>query len=323
MNFPHNFSLKTVLTALIAALLTALALSACAPSASTADNSGASSTPESTGARADEPGRVVVLDGRRDLDIALSLGLNVVGFPVESEASASDLDSPLKKLTDASKSAGAKELFDRGNVNLEAIAAARPSTIIGRDKVAAPILAQLEKIAPVVQVGSVDTGVKWQDDLAKVAAATGTEEKAAQLAAAYEQRIADLKEKYADALGRETLTQFSYNAEDLTANKNRLPVQVMTDLGATLADNVAAAGADSLKYSHEETSDALSNATLALVSISTPDELALAKADPLLARSPLFALDRWVRTDKFTNDGGPSTAMFVTDLVAQLLDKAA
>lgn len=90
---------------------------------------------------------VVVLEGRRDADIALA-------------------------------AAGARELFTRNSIDLEAVAAATPDLILGRDEDVEEIRAELTRIGPVLPLGSTSSGVPWQDDLRLVAAATGTEDRA-------------------------------------------------------------------------------------------------------------------------------------------------
>ncbi|MBX4421518.1 ABC transporter substrate-binding protein, partial [Mycobacterium tuberculosis] len=72
---------------------------------------------------------VVVLEGRRDLDIVLSLGLPLTGFPYEEEG-ALDLESPVSDELEAAKKDGAKELFLDDEINLEAIIGAAPDLIV-------------------------------------------------------------------------------------------------------------------------------------------------------------------------------------------------
>lgn len=99
---------------------------------------------------------MAVLEGRRDLDIVLSLGLPLTGMPYE-EAGSLDLESPLADELAEAKESGAEELFLADEINVESIAAAKPDLIISRVDDVEPIQDKLEAIAPVLAIGDQST----------------------------------------------------------------------------------------------------------------------------------------------------------------------
>lgn len=154
---------------------------------------------------------VVVLEGRRDLDIVLSLGLPLTGYPYEEKGSL-DLTSPTADALETAQQNGAKELFLADEINLEAIIGADPDLIVSRAEDVEPIRAELEAIAPVIAIGDQSTST-WQDDLELVAAATGTEDRAQTLIDEYSTRVSALKDQYGPALRENTFVPSATTAK--------------------------------------------------------------------------------------------------------------
>lgn len=263
---------------------------------------------------------VVVLEGRRDLDIALALGLPVVGYPYEGPDSGLDLPGPLTEQLEAS---GAKELFLADEVDVEAIAEVAPSLIIGRLEDVESVRDELEAIAPVLPVSTFDDGVTWQDDLTAIAAATGTEDRAVELIAAYDARVAELATTYATQIAETPAVSFGYDLEGTEVESGRLQNLVLGDLGALPSEaldeaRTTADPGEGLGYSPEQTLQAYDDAAAVLVVADTVDEWAAAQDDPLFNQLPAVEAGAVVRTDKMTHEGGPLTAMHVLDLLEEL-----
>ncbi|MDO9378376.1 MAG: ABC transporter substrate-binding protein [Nocardioidaceae bacterium] len=264
--------------------------------------------------------RVVVVEGRRDLDVALALDLPVVGFPVEEDVERFDLEAPLAAATQEARDAGAEELFLRGEIDLEAVAAAEPDLILGRAEDVEPVADQLAAIAPTIPLGSVADGGAWQDDLRLVAEATGREERADEIVAAYDARVADLRTTLAGRIDSVRVLPVDWSEEGTGVITTRLQSSVLRDLGARFASSMATAeeaGGEQL-FSPEQTDVAAQDADALLMVVDTPDEVAAAEADPLWARLPAVRAGRVVRTDKFTHEGASLTAMHVLDLAERL-----
>lgn len=262
------------------------------------------------------PEKVVVLEGRRDLDIALALDLPVTGVPA-MEPGEMDLPAPIP----AELTAAADELFLRGQVNLEAIAAADPDVIISRFSDVEPIRAELTAIAPVLAIGDQDTST-WQQDLRLVAEATGRGDRANKLIGDYTKRVADLKKKYDAVLAANTFAPMNYDLEsDSTDTRaQRLLSTVMSDVGM----KPSAAWKKSLdgtkaQYGPERMKTGFGDADGLVVLVSEPKAWASVQAKPLYRQLPAVANGHVVRSDRRTHEGGPLTADHALDVVEQLL----
>lgn len=260
---------------------------------------------------------VIVLEGRRDLDIVLSLGLPLVGYPYE-EAGTLDLEAPVAEALAEVK--GAEPLFLADEINLEAIAEAAPTLIVSRVDDVEPILDELKAIAPVLAIGDQSTST-WQEDLFLVAEATGTEDRAAELVAEYDERIAEVSEEYSDVLESETFAPINMNTDGSDTRPNRLLSTVLRDLGASpsSAFSEAIEVGDGIEYSPEQLVSAWGDATaiVALVNdVAFWDEL---DGDSLWTQLPAVADGHVVRSDKQTHEGAALTALHSIDVVESLL----
>lgn len=261
---------------------------------------------------------VVILEGRRDLDIALALELPVVGYPYE-EAGSLELDSPLVAQLEQAKLNGAEEIFSADDISLEAIAAADPDLIISRLSDVEPIQEQLETIAPVLPIGEQDTST-WQQDLRLVAQATGAEERAEELIADYDSRINALSTQYADILANNTFAPLSFNGESFETRPNRLLSVVLRDLGANPSQAFdAAINGDATKYSPEQVLTGFGDADGLIMLVNSPQTWQELQDNQLYQQLPAIAEGHFVRSDKQTHEGGPLTALHALDVVEQLL----
>jgi iron complex transport system substrate-binding protein len=250
---------------------------------------------------------VVATEGRRDLDIALSLGLPLVGFPRDGETpdAVPRFDAELS----AAEDAGAQQLFLRNEINIEAVAAQEPDLILGRDEDLAE-LPELSDIAPVIALGSVASDVAWQDDLTRVAEATGTQAQAEEVLARYRARLEEVRTTHADALGARVLMAATADDGGLSLSGSRLAVRVLADLGATFSPAMAAVVPDGeADYSLENIGDALADADLVVLVANGPEV-------PVQLQTP------HVLVDKYVNEGGPLTAISFLDTLDELYAQA-
>ena len=262
---------------------------------------------------------VVVIEGRRDLDIVLSLGLPLVGYPYEGEETGRDLEAPLESLTEEAAANGAVDLFLDDEINVEAIAEAAPALIIGRYSDVEPILDELNAIAPTIAIGDQSTST-WQEDLTLIGQATGTEDKAAELIAAYDARAREIATTYADVIAANTVVPFSYDEEGSAVRAGRLMSVALLDVGAQPSEAFTAAigNEDGADFSLEQTYAAYADADAAIALINTADSWAMAEADPLVQQLPAFLADHVVRSDRATHEGAAVTAMACLDVIEQL-----
>lgn len=262
---------------------------------------------------------VVVIEGRRDLDIVLSLGLPLVGYPYEQEGSL-DLEAPTADALEQAKADGAEELFLADEINLEAIAEAAPSLIISRVDDVEPILDELEAIAPVLAVGEQSTST-WQDDLLLVGEATGTTDQAKELITQYETRVDEITTAYADVIASTTLAPVGIDAEGSQVRPNRLLSTVMRDLGVlpstAFAESIEIN--DGIDYGPEQLLSAFGDADGIVALVNDPAEWEAIQADPLFAQLPAVAEGHVVRSDKQTHEGAALTAMHSLDVIEELL----
>lgn len=262
---------------------------------------------------------VVVIEGRRDLDIALALDLPVVGFPVEGEG-ALDLESPLAEARAAAVAEhGAQGLFLADEISIEAIAEADPSVIISRSDDVEPILAQLSAIAPVIAIGEQDTST-WQEDLRLVAETTGTSARADELVTAYDDRVVEISSTYADVIAAHPVVPLGSDSSGSQVRPNRLLSTVLQDVGAQPSEAFAEAieTGDGVEHSPELLVDAYDDAGGIIALVNGADEWSATQASPLWSALPAVAAGHVVRSDKSTHEGGPLTAMHSLDVVEEL-----
>lgn len=172
---------------------------------------------------------VVVIEGRRDLETALALGLPIVGAPAASpeQPFPSHLEDRL---------AGVDPLFARGELNLEAVAAATPDLILSRESNAADVYAELSAIAPVLPV---QPDGPWRDDLRFAADALQAGVRADELIAEHQDRQAEVAAAHADALTRKiAVVQYEVGGLLFWSSPDGflLQAQVLDEMGGTFVD---------------------------------------------------------------------------------------
>lgn len=297
-------------------------------SCSSAEEQGEEPTSEASGRTVDtvlgevtvpeEIDSVVVLEGRRDLDIVLSLGLPLKGYPYEEEGSL-DLESPVGGELEKARQNGAEELFLADEINVESIVAAEPDLIVSRVDDVEPIREELEAIAPVLAIGEQDTS-SWQDDLRLVAEATGKEARAEELITGYEDGVSELSEKYADVLADNTFVPLSYNGESVETRPNRLLSRTLRDVGAKPSEAFQAAiDGEEVEYSLEQTLEGFGDADGIVALVNSPETWAQLQSDGLYNQLPAVENGHVIRSDKQTHEGAALTAMHTLKVIEQLL----
>ncbi|MFC8178210.1 ABC transporter substrate-binding protein [Rhodococcus sp. NPDC057297] len=259
---------------------------------------------------------VVVIDGRRDLDIAIAFDLPVIGMPVETEAPPEipgPLTEPMKSLRDA----GVPELFPRNVIDVESIARVDPDLIIGRNEVIEEIYDQLSAVAPVLPVGSNGTGITWQQDVEAVGEALNMQDRAAEIVDEYDARVEQIKTDHADAIANtEVLPITTSDGSGISIGRERVSAAALIDIGANFSSAWDRATPE-LDLGPENLSE-ISDAQALVAAITSEEELRALNSNPLWTGLPAVQSNRVVRTDKFTNDGGPITALWSLDLAEQL-----
>ncbi|CAN5530083.1 ABC transporter substrate-binding protein [soil metagenome] len=262
---------------------------------------------------------VVVLEGRRDLDIALALGLPLKGFPFEGPETGVELPLPIGDELALAREAGAEQLFLADEIDVEAIAQAQPDLIIGRISDIEPIVDELTQIAPVLPVGTHDDGVSWQDDLRLVAQATDTEARADEVIAAFDERVAQVRSAHSAAIAATPVAPIGYDMEGTEVEGTRLQSVLLQELQAV--PSVAfgeAIKTGAVEFGPEQTLEAWRDAGALLVMADTQEEWDAAQKDPLFTQLPAVQAGAMVRSDKMTHEGGPITATHVLDLIDEM-----
>lgn len=259
-----------------------------------------------------EPQRVVGLEGRRDLETALALGLRPVGIGSNAlyggTTPAPWLDLPLDGIT----------VIQQTEPSLEEIAALRPDLVLTRDSNIAELRDELAAIAPLLPVGSGtdadDTGDDWRADLERVAGWLGREDRLAGTLAAHDARREEIAARHADRIASAVVAVVQYSAEEGNLETSR------TDGFYLQAQALGALGGRHLPFLEElertdytatfstEQMGELAPADAILMIANTADERAALAAQPLWQRLPAVAAGRVVLTDSRANYGSVHAA---------------
>lgn len=262
---------------------------------------------------------VVVLEGRRDLDIVLSLGLPLTGYP-DQERDSRDLESPLNNELEQAKAAGAEPIFLDDEINIEAIVAKAPDLIITRDEETEGILDKLQQIAPVLIIGDQDSS-SWQDDLRLVAQATGTEDKAKQIIDNYEASVAALTKKYNELGGKHIFAPIGYDSEKVEIRGGRLLSTVLQDVGVTPSQAFQQAIDNSeATFSPEELLSAGEDATALVMLVNDAADWEALQNNHLYQMLPAVQAGQVVRSDRQTHEGAGLTALHCLKVLDELLE---
>ncbi|WP_329181918.1 ABC transporter substrate-binding protein [Streptomyces sp. NBC_01477] len=183
-------------TATATAAVAALALTGCGTTHSTADAdpaaASATTTPgpitltDATGTKVslDGPATKVVGTEWNVVEDLVTLGVDPVGVADVKGYKAWDTAAPLKNAP--------KDIGTRGEPSMDTIAALDPDLIIATTDLSASAVAQLRKVAPVLEVRSADAADQiglMTGNLDLIAAATGTAPKAAAVKKAFDAKI--------------------------------------------------------------------------------------------------------------------------------------
>ncbi|MEC3995447.1 iron-siderophore ABC transporter substrate-binding protein [Actinacidiphila sp. DG2A-62] len=124
----------------------------------------------------------------------VTLGVDPVGVADVKGYTAWDTAAPLRS--------SAKDIGTRGEPSMDTVAALAPDLVVATTDLSASAVAQLRKIAPVVEVRSADAADQiglMTTDLDLIAKATGTERKAAAVKQAFDAKLASGRKALADA----------------------------------------------------------------------------------------------------------------------------
>lgn len=158
-------------------------------------------------------------------------------------------------------------------------------------------------------VGSTGTGVSWQQDEARA------------IIDEYTTRVDELTTQYADAIADTAVLPINTSEEGwISIGRDRVTSIALEDVGARFGSAWTAATPE-IEYGPENVT-AASDAVAMIAAISSEQDLQAMNANPLWTGLPAMRSDRIVRTDKFTNDGGPLTALWTLGLVEKLYDRS-
>ncbi|MBS7586319.1 iron-siderophore ABC transporter substrate-binding protein [Ancylobacter defluvii] len=235
------------------------------------------------------PARIVVLDPAFSLGMGLELDLPLVGAPL---AVMSD-----KALREEALRRGVTDLGSFLEPSVERIVALKPDLIIGGAMADAawPMLSQL---APTVLIGA----DSWKEYLARMAQATGRDEKAKQLLAAYEARVAALRPRLpARTVSVVRITPWEFQVY-LDSPRAYGPFAVLRDLGVRRSDYETASGSETLKRADWEALAGLDGSVLLYIvggvnNSATSGRHEEVLANPLWQMLPAVAAGRVHRLD--------------------------
>lgn len=181
-----------------------------------------------------DPARIVVVDSTFSLGMGLELGLPIVGAPLRLMSD--------RNLRDEAVRRGVDDLGSFLEPSIERLVALKPDLIIGASMVdsAYPLLSQL---APTLMISAAN----WKSYMSQLAQATGRDQKAAELLAAYDARVAALKLRLPDqrvSVVRITPWDFQVYLEGPDAYG---PFLVLRDVGVRRTDYETAQGNATLK----------------------------------------------------------------------------
>jgi iron complex transport system substrate-binding protein len=267
-----------------------------------------------------EPERVVVLEGRRDLETVLAVGLEPIA--IGSNGLDEDGQVPAFLGWEPPDEVVVLENFD---VNVEQVVALRPDLIVSRDSNISDAVEQLIELAPLVPVASGDDG-SWREDLLAVAEVLGRTEQAEAAVAVYDERLAEVQERHGDRIGSAIVAVVQAGGTLLYASRLDgfyLQNRTLGDLGGQpvpafeeleLADGYVELSLERL--------DVLEVADAVLL-IATDEERTELEANPLWPLVPAVAAGRVVQTDFRTNYGSVFAAAECLNLLDQVYDTLA
>lgn len=281
-------------------------------------------SPRAQAAAASAPGatpqRVLALS-ERDLDCALALGLKPVGATL-GRAQAG-FPPYLARPAEGVASLGAF-----ANPSMDRVISARPDLILAGGLSDPKLMAQLERIAPVLAGPAV--AEPWQQTLARIAQRVQRTEAEGQVLARYQQRVAALKAKLAAQQGR-SVSLVRWTPQGPVYMKGQaFAGLVLADLGLTRPPRQQETGAGhsaplSREALAEIDADWLLLGLFATGAAHDPQALATLMQQPEFRtlRAAKAGRVREVDAALWTVTGGPLAALAVLDDVERLMVNAA
>lgn len=253
-----------------------------------------------------DPQRVVCLEGRRDLETCLALGISPIAVGsnavYEADRVAPFIDFSLDGVT----------ILQQTEPNLEQIASLRPDLVITRDSNIADIRDELVTIAPVLPVGSgtddtTNTADDWRADLQQVASWLGREDRLGETLATYDARRDEVAARHADKIPSAVLAVVQFSEEGISTSRTDgfyLQAQALGEVGGIHLPFLENIDQDNYiaTFSAERMGE-LAPADAILMIANSADERAALDAQPLWQRLPAVQAGHVVFTESRANYG--------------------
>lgn len=267
-----------------------------------------------------DPKRVIVLEGRRDLETTLALGLRPIA--VGSNAFLGDGKVPAWLSWDGRDGAGTDVArIDRAAINLEQVAALRPDLIIGREVEIKAHKEAFVRLAPMVPV---DGGLApWRPEFESIGRALGRQDHLIAALGGYDRALADVRTRRGPLLTSATLAIVQFNGKEFFSSRAggfRLQINVLAELSGRHLPWLDAQPLDefgSSKVSIEQVEN-LAPADAIVAVVNDEDLRRDLAALELWRRPPAVAAGRVLFTDSRTNYG----SVFAARESLRLIDQA-
>jgi iron complex transport system substrate-binding protein len=143
------------------------------------------------------------------------------------------------------------------------------------------------------------------------------QDRAAAIVTEYDDRVEQIRTEHSDAIADTVVLPVSTSDEGgISIGRERVPSIALIDVGARFGSAWEEATPE-VEYGPENIT-AASDAVAMIAAITSEEDLRAMNSNALWTSLPAVQSNRIVRTDKFTNDGGPLTALWTLDLVEQL-----
>lgn len=265
-----------------------------------------------------DPQRVIVLEGRRDLEVALALGWSPVAVGPNTFYVGDKLPAFLNW-----QPANVTKLGQGGELNIEVVAGLRPDLIIGRESNVEGAIDKLRPLgAPFITVAG--GSEPWRPELEAIASELGRLPKVAGSIADYDKALADLRTRHAARLAGATLAIAQFGGKEFYSSPPGgfyLQVNVLAELGGRhlpWLNGLPLNRPGGSSTSSIEQIEQLAPADAFLVVVNDADQRRELDELELWKRLPAVAAGRVVYTDFRTNYG----SVFAARECLRLLDQA-
>lgn len=269
------------------------------------------------------PKRLVILEGRQDLEVAIALRLpKPVGL---GDNAVGDDGSPQPYVP---FDIDGVELIAGGTTPLEKVIALNPDLIIGRASNIDEIKDALLAVAPVIPVER--DRMDWRTSLIDAGRWTGRSAQAAEALAGYDEHVNEVKMRHAEKIGTTTTAMLQVGTEGkwYSCNSNGFYLQARTtrNLGAKYLPILDETKQEASAYGppgamiefSDELLPLLEPADLIVAVINDDEMRASLEANPLWQRLPAVQSGRVRYTDWRTNSG----SVFAAHECLRLWDEA-